>query len=151
MSLIPAGVIFGVLLSGCSLSPADPPAVDIPRFATAEDASVWVHDFIQPVPSDSWEGVQEILKNRQGDCKQYAILLMWILNEQFGMKSELVGVDIPQHGGHAVVHADGCWYDPTLGYYWPPPNVFPWPTTFTWSYDDAMTQASLGLPWMIKL
>ena len=99
------------------------PPLTYPGLRPRKTQAVWVHDFIQPVPSDSWEGVQEILKNRQGDCKQYAILLMWILNEQFGMKSELVGVDIPQHGGHAVVHADGCWYDPTLGYIGRPKRV----------------------------
>jgi hypothetical protein len=90
---------------------------DSPRFKDYMEACEWVHDNIEYRKTKGIIDPQTTLDRGYGDCGDMALLLMAIMGYQKGMyytyyvslKTETEGIN------HAVIEADGWFYDPTAG------------------------------------
>ena len=87
---------------------------------TPESLTQWVHEYVTYTsdgewPSDQFQTPQKTLELATGDCDDYAILLMWLMYQELGIKSEFVVLDTGT-GYHATVAWEGTWYDATGGF-----------------------------------
>ena len=116
------------LLFSCQLEQT--PGCDIPSAGnTVEEIVYWVYLNIEYVADTdenghSFQTPQQTLGLRTGDCEDFAILTIWIIEESLGIDAEFVGVWVPTYIGrikndgqgtlHALVEAGGYWHDPTI-------------------------------------
>ena len=90
----------------------------VPSFDTPSDACLWVHNHIGYIADDYLQTPEETLQKRAGDCKDYTLLWMYIVHEQFGLSPSLLEVEITDIRmpleGHCIGEIDTDLYDPTL-------------------------------------
>lgn len=117
-------IISIVALSGCSIELL--PVIEAGE--SVEEIVFWIYSNIEYVADTdenghSFQTPQETLDLRTGDCEDFAILTIWIIEENLGIDAEFVTVWVPTYIGrikndgqgtlHALVEAEGMWWDAT--------------------------------------
>ena len=137
MGVLKWGPIFGLLvLAGCAnpLTPSISSQYGIPQFSNAVEVMHWVHNYIAYEVQPTILTPKEILAEKVGDCKDYSILMMAILNEQFGETPKMIATSGAPF--HAIVLEGSTYYDPTYDRLITNPVIYG-----TVGYYSAMVQA----------
>jgi hypothetical protein len=116
-----------VVLVGCSMSPT------VPVFSSYEEIDKYIYDTYEYIPDDGeqWKLPEQTIKDGGGDCEDLTILFLYMANESFGVKGELILSECPDGTGHAWALVDGYEFykiEKTKRYY-------------TLTYDTAMMYA----------
>ena len=87
----------------------------VPRFTTPEEVMEFVYENVEYANDsmDEWQTPKETMELGTGDCEDYAILMISIL-EEMDIESFMVVIkrnDV--HNYHALVEVDGLYYEPT--------------------------------------
>jgi hypothetical protein len=135
-------LLVALLLSLASCSMAPPPPV--PTFSAIDDVGLWIRGTAEtpghityasdPLGGawDAWQTPEETLERRAGDCEDISILWLYLVNESFGEKGELVICDTSK-GCHACARLNGKYFYDIEGQ----------TVIFTLSYDEAMNTAKV--------
>lgn len=91
----------------------------IPKFKNIENVNTWCYNKIQYVSDKESTGYDEFfktpertLKDKTGDCDDYAILLLYIVKQRFNIEGEFISVKT-ENSFHAIARINGKFYDPT--------------------------------------
>lgn len=119
-----------ILVAGCALESST-----MNRHSVAEVVE-WVHDNVRYVPDtdgDNWSPPEVTLERGYGDCEDMAILVLWMVYQETGMKGDFA-IGWVKYGWHGWVVVDGVGWDPQVG--GPVPDWYR--ADWYWSYDMAM-------------
>jgi hypothetical protein len=116
-----------VVLVGCSMSPT------VPVFSSYEEIDKYIYENYEYIPDhgEQWKLPEQTIKDGGGDCEDLTILFLYMANESFGVKGELILSECPDGTGHAWALVDGYAFykiEKTKCYY-------------TLTYDTAMMYA----------
>jgi hypothetical protein len=119
-------VLLAVVLVGCSMSPT------VPVFSSYKEIDTYIYENYEYIPDhgEQWKLPEQTIADGGGDCEDLSILFLYMVNESFGVKGELIVSDTPR-GCHAWALVDGYEFykiEETKRYY-------------TLTYDAAMMYA----------
>jgi hypothetical protein len=116
-------IVWGAVLLGCRVIGLGGPQ-DIPA-ATYDQPGVlgvleWVRDRVSPAQDhdmygigDYWATPEETLSIGGGDCEDYAILSLYLIDRDLGIAGAMVtGASFGMFRRHAWIRVDGVDYDP---------------------------------------
>jgi hypothetical protein len=91
-----------VALVGCSMSPT------VPVFSSYEEIDKYIGENYVYISDhyDEWKMPKETIADGGGDCEDLSILFLYMVNESFGVKGELIVSDTLR-GCHAWALVDG--------------------------------------------
>jgi len=115
MGVLRWGILVAVLVvAGCAnpLTPSISEQYGIPSFANDTEVMNWVHSYLTYEIQPTMLTPEEILALKKGDCKEYSVLMMSIIHEQFGRLPKMIAI-VNSKESHAIVEDDGVFYDPT--------------------------------------
>lgn len=110
------------------------------QFQSNEDVMAFVYNYIESVPEkegDDWQTPEETMQKRSGDCEDFAILMLALSGESFGIYGDLVGIKL-YSGYHGVAKIAGVYYDPSFNTIREEVEI-----VGTCSYEEAITTAEL--------
>ncbi len=111
-------ILFVVLIIfSCTAPEGDNFVFDMPKFDNIKECRNWVLNYVDyksdAENSDKWQLPQETLDKRNGDCEDFAILIMSIWYFQHGDKLDLVILNNKDGQCHAVVDYHGTYLQTT--------------------------------------
>jgi hypothetical protein len=104
-------VLISLIFGSCSLVGITP---TIPTFSSTDEARHWIEDNVQYQAETGWEPPEETVQYGRADCRGYALLLAYILDNQFHEKSSLICIEQPGTINHYVVEWNHGWYSPQV-------------------------------------
>ena len=100
---------------------------------THEMLNRWVHNYVEykDDPANDIQSPAETLEKGTGDCEDYVILWMYLVNQKTGGYPDFVIVEIGEWQHVVGDMGEGVWYDPTGGKiipagYWPEHSRVPY-------------------------
>lgn len=132
--------------SGCSqvtpyLSECETMAEIHDIMRTVEYCYDW--DSAEHAQLEYWQSPNETMELLTGDCDDYAILLMYLLNQAFGWEAEMALVKLEGHGFHHFVVYEGHIYDYVYQFQ-ENEYLVEYTELHRYSYDYVMFVASVG-------
>ena len=91
-------IVAGVLISSISLAPS--------WIKNVDDYALWISEFTYQaeVLEDNWKTPKETIRDKGGDCEDFAILAVEVL-KKLDYKVYLIGIELEREGelkGHAI-------------------------------------------------
>ena len=118
-----------VVVMGCSVG------VGVPM-GTVARVVAWVHEnieYVSDMDGDDWSPPEVTLERGYGDCEDMALLVLWMVYKETGVKGDFV-IGWVRYGWHGWVEVNGEGWDPQIG-----DRVPDWyEAEWYWSYDMAM-------------
>jgi hypothetical protein len=110
-----AGLIAVLLLFSCSLwQPFDNYFDLLPDISNPQEANDWCYENIKykTRPERIWKTPPNNIREGQGLCRDYAIVMMFILKKQ-DINCKYISIKINDTYLHALIECGGVYYDPT--------------------------------------
>ena len=101
-------VVLLIILAGCSLNAPE---------GDYQQINEWVHENIEYASMDGAQDAAVTIRTGEGDCLAQVILFLRLVEQQHGVRGELVVLNNGDSEGilHAVALVEGIYYDPTGG------------------------------------
>lgn len=142
-------IILSLLLSSCTMYQVTPTGE---QFGNAWEIVHWIHERVEYRMDyiNYWRSPREVLRDGYGDCEDYTLLFMAMVNEAWGWKPEMLLVKIDGYKyWHYICRYDGILYDIT-GYFIGEKYPFKITVLDRIGFDVAMWWATLGYTKNIK-
>lgn len=114
-------LILVVFLASCIQPIFHFPEIPNMGFETTQEVLDWVatnvrytDDVIHYPQTEYWQSALQTYVWKFGDCEDFTILAMYLLNSHFGMKPRMA-TGYLNGGGHAWLEINGVWYEPQDG------------------------------------
>ncbi len=101
-------IILLLLLTGCILP------VELEPYETIQDVFDWVSDNIEYSLDnhEEWQSPKQTVELGTGDCEDFVILAMYLLNRDFGyLPDMIIGVSIATGNAHCWLSLNDVWYE----------------------------------------
>jgi hypothetical protein len=128
-----------VMLLGCKFVTYPLIGLDHPVLSTQEEVLEWVADEItyraEPDLNDNWQTPEETLATREGDCEDFVILSMYLL-DLISIESNMAVVTT-SIGKHAVLYVNDVFIESQQG----APVWYEYSLDALYSYSSVMEKA----------